>query len=99
MNSAFIDPTLSASRRPTITCLYNSQNILHVSDVAALAEGADRQAMTTGAVAVPVDRVARDMSAVLVVSESATVLEDDVLGAAPNCQAVVSVLDMVVLEK
>ena len=99
MNFAFIDPTLSASRRPTITCLYNSQNILHVSDVAALAEGADGQAMTTGAVAVPVDRVARDMSAVLVVSESATVLEDDVLGAAPNCQAVVSVLDMVVLEE
>ena len=99
MNFAFIDPTLSASRRPTITCLYNSQNILHVSDVAALTEGADGQAMTTGAVAVPVDRVARDMSAGLVVYGSATVPEDDVLGDAPDCQAVVSVLDMVVLEE
>ena len=85
MNSAFIDPTLSASRRPTTTCLYNSQNILHVSDVAALAEGADGQAMTTGAVAVPVDRVARDMSTGLVVSRSATVPEDNVLCAAPDC--------------
>ena len=55
--------------------------------------------MTTGAVAVPVDRVARDMSAGLVVSGSATAPEDDVLGAATDCQAVVSVLDMVVFEE
>ena len=61
-----------------------------------------RLAHKVSARSIPVDHldlVARPVTGERGPEQGANVLEDDVLGAAPDCQAVVSVLDMVVLEE